>query len=104
MIFGQMGDIIKMAKDMQGKMKTMKTELSLEVHQGFANGVSCTMNGEMDIKELKIEPKMLDANNAQKLEQAVKESVEKALKSAKDSAAKKMKGLTGGLGLPPGML
>lgn len=100
MIFGNMGEMMKMAKEMQGQMKKIKDELSREVFEGSAQGVIAKISGDMELKEIKIDPKLVDPNNVSNLEKQVQEATRKALKTAKDEAAKKMKGLTGGLGLP----
>ena len=91
---------MKMAREMQGQLKKVKDELSREVFEASVNGVSAKISGDMEVKEIKIEPQLIDPGNPGKLEKAVNEAVKRALKSAKDGASKKMKGLTGGLGLP----
>ncbi len=100
MIFGNMGEMMKMAKEMQGKLKDIKSELSKAVFEGSAQGVTAKISGDMELREIKIDPKLVDPNNVSNLEKQVQEATGKALKMAKDEAAKKMKGLTGGLGLP----
>jgi nucleoid-associated protein EbfC len=101
MIFGNMGnmgEMIKMAREMQGQLKKVKDELAHDMFEETVNGVTVKISGDMELKELKIDPHSID--KADKLEKNVKEAVAKALKAAKNGAAKKMKGLTGGMGLP----
>ena len=100
---GNMGEMIKMAREMQGQLKKIKDELKNENFEVAQNGIKVIVNGEMEVKELSIDPKTVDPHNLNRLEKAVKDAVSRAVKEAKDGAAKKMKGLTGGLGLPPGM-
>lgn len=100
MIFGNMGEMMKMAREMQGQMKKMKEELSKEIYEESAHGVTTKVSGDLELKEIKIDPSLVDPNNVGRLEKAVNEATGKALKQAKDGAAKKMKGITGGLGLP----
>lgn len=102
---GNMGEMIKMARDMQGKMKKLKEELSREIFEGTAHGITVKMSGDMELKEVKIDPKEVDPNNVGKLERNVKDATARALKEAKDGAAKKMKEVSGGMGLPniPGL-
>ncbi len=103
MIFGNlgnMGEMMKMAQEMKGKMKDIKQELARANFVGQSKGVAVEVNGEMEIKSVKIDPQIVDPNNVSRLEKEVMEAAKKALKSAKDEAAQKMKGLTGGLGLP----
>jgi DNA-binding protein YbaB len=96
MIFGNMGEIVKMA----GQLKKIKDELSKEIFEASVEGVGAKVSGDMEIKEIRIDPQAVDPGNVNKLEKLVQEATGKALKTAKDAAAKKMKGLTGGLGLP----
>ncbi|MBI5399918.1 YbaB/EbfC family nucleoid-associated protein [Candidatus Saganbacteria bacterium] len=101
---GNMGEMIKMAREMQGQLKKVKEELAREMFESTNQGITFKINGDLEIKEVKIDPKMADPQNVGRLERAVMEAAKNALKSAKDGAARKMKGITGGLGLPPGML
>jgi hypothetical protein len=100
-----MGEMIKMAREMQGQLKKVKDELSREIFTVTAHGITVKISGDMEIKELKIEPKEVDPNNVGRLEKNIRETTAKALKEAKDGAAQKMKGVTGGMGLPniPGL-
>jgi DNA-binding YbaB/EbfC family protein len=100
MIFGNMGEMMKMAKEMQGKMKQIKDELSDQVFEGSSGGATAKVSGDMEFKEIKIEPQLVDPNNVGDLEKHVGAAARQALKTARDEAARKMKGLTGGLGLP----
>ena len=89
---GKMGEMLKQAKAMKDAMSKIKCE-------GEAGGVKVTVNGEMDVLEVKIPPEA-----GSRAEELVKEAANKALRSAKMEAAKKMQGLTGGLGgMIPGM-
>ena len=101
---GNMGEMIKMALEMQGQLKKVKEELAREMFEATNNGVTFKINGDLEIKEVKIDAKMVDPNNIGRLEKAVFEAARNAIKSAKDGAARKMKGITGGMGLPPGLM
>jgi DNA-binding YbaB/EbfC family protein len=100
MIFGNMGEMMKMAREMQGQLKTIKDELAKEIYEGSAQGVVAKVSGDMELKEIKIDRQVVDPDNVNRLEKQVEEATRKALKTAKDAAARKMKGVTGGLGLP----
>ncbi|MFH1542054.1 MAG: YbaB/EbfC family nucleoid-associated protein [bacterium] len=101
MIFGNlgnMGEMLKMAKEMKGKLSEMKKELQAARYEETVNGIKVVISGEMQIMELKI------PGNLTNLDKQVQEAINKVMKIAKDDAAQKMKGLAGGLGLPPGMM
>ncbi len=90
MIFGNMGEIMKMA----GQLKKIKDELERALYEASVEGVSVKVSGDMVIKEIK------GIKDIKDIDRIVKDAVNKALKTAKDEAAKKMKGVAGGLGLP----
>jgi len=96
MIFGNLGDIVKQAKDLQSNLKKIKEELTLLRYEAEAGGVKVIVNGEMEILEIKIVPSV----NLNKAEALIKEAANRALKLAKDDAAEKLKKAAGGLNLP----
>jgi DNA-binding YbaB/EbfC family protein len=107
MIFGNlgnMGEMIKMAKEMQGQLKKIKDELAMNIYEGVSGGVVVKMSGDMEVKEVHIPLQLIVVGGGQRLEREVTEAFKRVLKTTKDEAARKMKGLTGGMGLPPGML
>jgi len=91
---------MKMAKEMQGQLKRIKEELKHDLFEASAGGVTAKISGDMELKEIKIDPQAVEPNNLSKIEKSVKEAVGYALKDAKDGAARKLKGVTGGMGLP----
>lgn len=100
MIFGDLGDTLKKVKEMQSGLKRIQKELKDESYQASAEGVICVVSGDMELKELKIDPKLVQEGDAAKLQELVTEAVSGAMKEAKDKAMQKMKGLTGGLSIP----
>lgn len=99
MIFGGLGDMGKLmqqAKAMQGNLKRIKDELKHARYETESNGIKVVVDGELDIKELKIS----GHQDIGKIGDAVKNVVNKALKQARDDAANKLKSATGGLSLP----
>jgi len=96
MIFGNFGDMIKQAKELQGNLKKIKEELSRARYQVEVQGVKVVVSGEMEVLEIKIGPNA----NLQKIDSIIKEAVNKALKAAKDEAAGKLSSAAGGLSIP----
>lgn len=97
-----MGEMIKKAQQMQSDMKKIQDELSNEViTTGAAKGaVLVTINGEMDIKMLKIDPAIAPMDDPKKLADMIMFAVNEAISKAKDTAAKKMGKVTGGMNIP----
>ncbi len=96
MVFGQFGDMMKQAKELQANLKKIKDELARARYEAEAGGIKVIVNGEMDILEIKINP----AVDTGKIESLVKEAANRALKTAKEDAAQKLKKATGGLSIP----
>jgi len=95
-----MGDMLKKIKHMQEEMKRVQAELREETYKATAEGVSCTVSGDMEVREIKIDPAVLQKADASKLEALVGEAVTSAMHEAKSVAKGKLGRLTGGLSIP----
>lgn len=95
---GNMGEMLKMAREMQHKMNQVKNELKNDMFDAQVGGVFVKMNGEMEIREFKIDTD--EMSNQAKLEKNVKDAFSRVIKDSKEGAARKMKGLTGGMNIP----
>jgi DNA-binding YbaB/EbfC family protein len=102
-MFGNMKEMLKQAQNMKSQMKKIKKELeTIEVEGVSANGACrVVMTADMKTKEVKIDETLL-SSEAYVIENAIKVAVNEALEDAKDTSAKKLKAVTGGLtdGLP----
>lgn len=104
-MFGGLGNItgmIKQAKEMQSKLKGMQEEIAqmrYEADSG-AGAVAATVNGRMELVQLKINPDTVKAGDVELLEDLVKSAVCAAQRKATDGAKAKMAELTGGMNLP----
>lgn len=95
-----MFDKMKQFMDLQKKMQELKNELdntTFEI-QSSDKMVTITMNGSMDVRDLKINND-LGGIERQSLEKSIRDAVNKSIKRSQALAAEKMKGLTG-LNLP----
>ena len=96
-MFGNMKEMLKQAQNMKSQMKKIKKELeTIEVEGTSANGACrVIMTADMKTKEVRIDETLLSS-------EAIKVAVNEALEDAKDTSAKKLKAVTGGLtdGLP----
>ena len=102
-MFGNMKEMLKQAQNMKSQMKQIKKELeSIEVEGVSANGAcKVTMTADMKAQNVEIDETLL-SSEAYVIENAIKVAVNNALEDAKDTSAKKLKAVTGGLtdGLP----
>jgi nucleoid-associated protein EbfC len=98
-MFGNLGNMAEMMKKANELRKTMQ-KLKEENYFSESNGVKVAVTGDMEIKEIKIDPKVVSDGNFGRLELCVKEALNKALDEAKKEAQNKIKGLTGGLSIP----
>ena len=102
-MFGNMKEMLKQAQNMKSQMKKIKKELeSIEVEGRSANGAcKVTMTADMKTQNVEINETLL-SSEAYVIENAIKVAVNNALEDAKDTSAKKLKAVTGGLtdGLP----
>jgi len=101
-------DIMKMmkqAKDLQSKMASMQEEIAqIEVVGAAGAGlVSVTLNGKGEMRGLSIDPSLFKEDEAEILEDLIVAAHNDAKGKAEAAMQEKMKELTGGLQLPPGM-
>ena len=93
MAFNQM----KMLNDMRKAQKDLANEI-VEVEAGDG-AVIIQVTGELKIKDVKIDPELIDLENIAELEEWVKIAVRDGFQKAQEIAAEKMKPLMGGLGM-----
>jgi hypothetical protein len=101
-----MDKLLQQVGEMQEQMQKAQNELANETVEATAGGgmVTVTANGAGEIKRIKIEPKAIDPDDPDMLEDMVLAAVNEAIRSARSLMEAKLGGLTGGalggLGLP----
>lgn len=100
-----LGNLMKQAKEMQQKMADMQKELESHEITGEAGAgmVSVTLSGKGDMRGLKIDPKLMDPEEVEMLEDLLKAAHADARAKVDAFTQEQMKGMTGGIDLPPGM-
>jgi len=91
-----MFDKMKQLMEMQKKMQEMKRELdntNFEIASSD-NLIKITMNGSQEVKEVALQSEPKDLDKA-RLERAIKDGYNRAIKRSHDLAAEKMKAITG---------
>jgi nucleoid-associated protein EbfC len=97
--------LMKQAQAMQAKMQEIHAELERIEVEGQAGGgmVRVTMTAKGQMKGLAIDDQLLKADEKVILEDLIVVAHEDARKKAERVMEEKMKGVTAGLALPPGM-
>ncbi|NCD31993.1 MAG: YbaB/EbfC family nucleoid-associated protein [Spartobacteria bacterium] len=94
--------LMKQAASMQKNMEKAQRELADKSVEFTSGGgmVTVEATGDGQIKSLRIDPKAVDPDDVEMLEDLVLAAVQGALNSAKDMAAAEMSKLTNGMNIP----
>ncbi|ARP98774.1 YbaB/EbfC family nucleoid-associated protein [Pseudorhodoplanes sinuspersici] len=97
--------MMKKATELQSKMQAMQAELEAVEVEGVSGGgvVKVTLSGKGDLKAVKIDDTLMKPEEKEILEDLLVTAHADARKKSESVMAEKMKGLTGGLPLPPGL-
>jgi len=97
--------LMKQAAQLQSKMQEMQAELDTITVEGAAGGgmVSVTLSAKGDLKAVRIDPSLIKLEEKEIVEDLIVAAHADARRKAEMVMQDKMKGLTGGLPLPPGM-
>jgi nucleoid-associated protein EbfC len=101
-----MSKMLEQLGEMQQQMQQAQDELAKETVDASAGGgmVTVTANGAGEIQQIKIDPKAIDPDDPEMLEDMILAAVNEAIRSAHSLAESKLGGLAGGalggLGLP----
>jgi DNA-binding YbaB/EbfC family protein len=104
-MFGNIGEMMKQAKKMQAQMAEVQEKLGTLEVEGTSGGglVKILANGQGAVKEVKIDPSLLDPKEGEVLEDLLVAALHDTQKKADELSAEEMKKVTGGLKLPGGM-
>ncbi len=97
-----MEDLMKQARQFQGKLAQIQEELAAKIVTGTAGGgmVTVTVNGRGELVGLDIEPEVINPDDRQMLQDLVIAAVNDGLRKAKDLGRSEMSKLTGGMAIP----
>jgi DNA-binding YbaB/EbfC family protein len=97
--------LMKQAAQLQSKMQAMQAELDTIEVEGSAGGgmVSVRLSAKGDLKGIKIDESLYKPSEKEILEDLLIAAHADARRKAETVMQEKMKALTGGLPLPPGM-
>ncbi len=97
--------LMKQAAQLQSKMQVMQAELDGVTVDGSAGGgmVTVTLTAKSDLKAVKIDDSLMAASEKEVLEDLLMAAHADARRKAESVMQEKMKSVTGGLSLPPGL-
>ena len=99
---GGMGDLVRQAQKMQGKMAEIQNGLKERIVEGTAGGgmVKVLVNGQQEIMAVKLNPEVVDPDDVAMLEDLILAAARQGLEKAKELANSEMAKVTGGMNLP----
>ena len=99
-----LGALMKQAQEMQQKIGELQERLadSEVVGQSGAGLVKVTLNGKNEMRRVEIDPSLLAADEKGVLEDLIVAAANDARTKVETLVQDQMRGLTGGLPLPPG--
>ena len=105
MALGDMMGLMKQAAQLQTKMQEMQAELDLIEVEGAAGGgmVTVKLTAKGELKGVKVDDSLMKADEKEILEDLLVAAHADGRRKAETVMQEKMKSLTGGLPLPPGL-
>lgn len=98
-------EMMKQAQQLQGRMAEMQAEMERTIVEGRSGGgmVVVSLNGKGDMTGVNIDTSLLKPGEGEILEDLIIAAHADAKSKVEESMKEKMKALTGGLPLPPGI-
>ena len=95
-----MNDILRQAQVMQNKIAKLQQEMGEHSYEASSGGgmVKAEVSGKQELRKLIIDPKALEGNDVEMLQDLILAATNEALNKAETEAQNKMAGITGGLG------
>ena len=99
---GNLGNLMKQAQEMGGKMKQITEELKAKRVVGSAGGgmVEVEANGLGEVQAVRIDSALIEKQDRELLEDLLPAAINAAQEKAKTLHAEQMQTLTGGINLP----
>ncbi len=99
---GNMNQMLKQAQKMQEDMATLQADLEAREYTATSGGgaVTVVVDGKHLIKSIKINPDIIDPDDAEMIEDLVTVAINEAISNAISTAESEMGEITGGLNLP----
>lgn len=98
--------LMQQAQQLQSGLAAAKEKLAKETLAVEAAGgkLKVVVTAAGDIQDLSIDPAIIDPGDAEFLQDLILKTLQEAQAQAKNKTESEMKKLTGGMGLPPGLI
>ena len=96
------GNMMKEAQKLQAQMEKMQEEIARKTVDATAGGgmVTVQANGKQELLSIKIDPEVINKDDAQMLEDLVLAACNEALRKSRELVQQELGKLTGGLKIP----
>jgi len=96
------GNMMKEAQKLQAQMEKMQEEVGRKMVEATAGGgmVTVQANGKQELLAIKIDPEVINKDDAQMLEDLVLAACNEALRKSRELVQQELGKLTGGLKIP----
>jgi len=103
---GNIGELMRKAQEMKGRMAQMQEELAKKQVSADAGGgmVEATVNGRLELKKLRIDKSKIDPTDTEMLEDVIVAAVNAAQTKALEMSQAEMQRMASEMGLPPGAI
>lgn len=97
----QLGKLMKQAQEMQSRMAEIEQEVRSREFKATAGGgaIEVVVNGSHEVKSIRIDPKVVQPDEVEMLEDLVVAAVNEANRQAESAVKSEMEKVTGGLDL-----
>jgi DNA-binding YbaB/EbfC family protein len=101
-----LGNLMKQAQRMKAEAERIQAEAATKRVEGTAGGgmVTVVCNGQGEVVAVKIDPEVAGPDELEMLQDLVVAATNEALRKARELLSQEMGRLTGGMGLPPGLM
>ena len=97
-----MNDILRQAQVMQNKLAKLQQEMNEREYEAASGGgmVKAVVSGKQELRSLTIDPKALEGNDVEMLQDLIMAAVNEAGRIARETLEREMSAISGGIRLP----
>jgi len=94
--------MMRQVQKMQAEMMRAQEELETQTVEASAGGgaVTVTVNGRLEVTQVKIQPEAVDPDDVEMLEDLITAAVNEGIRQAQKMVSDRMAQVTGGLNIP----